>query len=236
MSTTDSRLWDLYALCYDAITKSVPYQKLQSLIVNKLDLKPGQRVLNVGCGTGNLEATLEEKQIPNLEVVAVDISPKMLERAEKKCRNPGKVNFIQADVNQPLKFPDKNFDRITTVHTLYTLENPGRIIGELARVLKSGGRLVLAEPKPNAQLRAVFAENFKEIGFLKTVVSIFSNLPAVVWVSLINQIGLRKKIEGNHQRFGEGGLLEKLRESGLEVIEALPAYANQDIIIVAEKR
>ncbi len=235
MSTTDNKLWDLYALCYDAVTESIPYQKLQSLVVDKLDLKPGQKILNVGCGTGNLEIAIEKKQTPNLEVTAVDISPKMLKRAEIKCRNPGKVNFVHADVTKGINFPENSFDGIAIVHTLYTLENSGKIISELARVLKPGGRLVMAEPKPDAKIGAVFAENFKRVGFLKTILTLISNLPAIVLVSLINQYGLKKKIEEDYQRFNEGGLLKKLRENGLKVVETLPAYAEQDLVVVTEK-
>lgn len=93
----------------------------------------------------------------------------------------------------------------------------------------------MAEPKPNAKIEVVFAENFKEVGFLKTTLTLIVNLPSIVLVSLINHFGLKKKIKGNRQRFSEGGLLDKLRENGLKVVENLPAYAEQDLVIVAEK-
>ena len=73
-------LWNLYAACYDLVAGLAPYQDMLDEVVAALDLRPGMRVLDAGCGTGALEARLVQRH-PDVEVVAVDASPAMLARA-----------------------------------------------------------------------------------------------------------------------------------------------------------
>ncbi len=84
MSSKDSKLWNLYALCYDAVNQSPPYRVLLSSIVNKLDLKHGQRIFDAGCGTGNLEVLISDLGLENVEIEAVDNNQGMLDQAQKK--------------------------------------------------------------------------------------------------------------------------------------------------------
>lgn len=101
----------------------------------------GPRVLEVGVGTG--------KNLPyypaDVEVTAIDLSPKMLERAKIKAEREGiTANLIEADV-QTLPFPDNSFD--TAVATFLFCSVPDPILGlkELRRVLAPGGQLILLE-------------------------------------------------------------------------------------------
>ena len=101
----------------------------------------GPRVLEAGVGTG--------KNIPyypdNLEITAIDLSPKMLERAKTKAeRERITADLIEADV-QALPFPDDSFD--TAVATFLFCSVPDPVLGlkELRRVLASGGQLLLLE-------------------------------------------------------------------------------------------
>lgn len=106
-----------------------------------LALAPGQRVLNVGVGTGKEQQVLETAVAPSACPVAVDISRKMLqitqERAPKTC-------LCEADIHQ-LPFAAASFDRLfcTYVLDLIPLADLPGILAEFHRILQPDGRMVL---------------------------------------------------------------------------------------------
>lgn len=97
--------------------------------------------LLVAAGTGNDFKFLP----PNQNVVAIDISPKMLERAAKKAASyPGTIELREMDVCD-LEFPDGTFDTALTVCTFCSVPNPVAGLRELRRVLKPDGQLLMFE-------------------------------------------------------------------------------------------
>ena len=103
------------------------------LVAAVVDGRP-QRVLEVGCGWGELAERLEHET--GAEVVAVDLSPRMVELA----RGRG-VDASVGDV-QDLPFDDESFDAVVAAWMLYHVADLDRGLAELARVLRPGGRLV----------------------------------------------------------------------------------------------
>ena len=95
-----------------------------------------RRVLEVGCGWGELAEWIARETAA--EVVAVDLSPRMVELALDR-----EVNARVADVQQ-LPFADGEFDCAVAAWMLYHVPDLDRAIAELARVLRPGGRLVAA--------------------------------------------------------------------------------------------
>ena len=97
--------------------------------------------LLVAAGTGNDFKFLP----PNMHVVAIDISPKMLERAAEKAEAySGTIELREMDVCD-LDFPDAAFDTVLTVCTFCSVPNPVAGLHELNRVLKPEGRLLMFE-------------------------------------------------------------------------------------------
>jgi phosphatidylethanolamine/phosphatidyl-N-methylethanolamine N-methyltransferase len=97
--------------------------------------------LLVAAGTGNDFKFLP----PNMHVVAIDISPKMLERAALKAAlYPGRIELREMDVCA-LEFPDAVFDTVLTACTFCSVPNPVAGLRELRRVLKPDGRLLMFE-------------------------------------------------------------------------------------------
>jgi len=93
------------------------------------------RVLEVGCGWGAFAARLEEL---GAEIVALDLSPRMVELARQRELD-ARVGDVQA-----LPFADGSFDCAVANWMLYHVPDLDRALGELARVLRPGGRLVAA--------------------------------------------------------------------------------------------
>ena len=106
--------------------------------LERLDVRPGDRVLDLGFGGGGALAVLAEG--PAGSLTGVDPSPEMVSAAARRFR--GRVQVLEASV-EALPFPDDSFDRILSTHTVYFWPDPRAGARELRRVLAPGGRLVL---------------------------------------------------------------------------------------------
>jgi demethylmenaquinone methyltransferase/2-methoxy-6-polyprenyl-1,4-benzoquinol methylase len=128
-----------------------------------LEDKP-QRVLDLGCGTGDLTISIAQLAAESAEITGLDYSLPMLERARQKAIKAGigrRVEFIHHEAMQ-LPFPDAHFDSvgISFAFRNLTYKNPPGLshLAEVKRVLKSGGRYVIVESSQpaNRLIRALF--------------------------------------------------------------------------------
>jgi sterol 24-C-methyltransferase len=119
-----------------------------------LDLPAGALVLDAGCGRGAVAARMATRF--GLRVEGVDILPGDVRRARRRAARRGaadRTRFQVMDYGR-LAFPDGHFDGAYTMETLVHAPDPAAVLGELRRVLKPGGRLVLFEYSmaPRAEL------------------------------------------------------------------------------------
>jgi demethylmenaquinone methyltransferase/2-methoxy-6-polyprenyl-1,4-benzoquinol methylase len=116
--------------------------------------QPGDRVLDVCCGTGDLAARFAEI---GANVVALDFSVQMLERAVERHASSGRIHCVRADASQ-LPFRDETFDIVTIGYGLRNLAEWESGVKEMSRVLKPGGRLIVLEfGRPNfAPWRSIY--------------------------------------------------------------------------------
>lgn len=119
-------------------------QRIIDLAVQALQIQPGQRVLDIGFGGGvsldMLARTSAEK------VYGVDLSEDMLAGAIKRFRHQirtGRVEVKTGDI-AALPYGNETFDKICTINTIYFWSEPLQVLAEIRRVLKPGGRLVIA--------------------------------------------------------------------------------------------
>lgn len=110
--------------------------------LGSLHLDGGERVLDVPIGTGELAARLLEKW-PCLRISGVDLSPLMLKQAEAK-QSLSTVELHEACVTE-LPFPDNEFDCVFCVNSFHYFSQPQLALGEIRRVLRDGGRLILVD-------------------------------------------------------------------------------------------
>ena len=114
-------------------------------IVETADVRPGQHVLDVACGTGTLLALLAACTGPDGRAVGIDMSEQMLETGRQKVKM-SQVEFIQGNA-EALPFEDESFDRATASLAIHEMNRQGRAnaLAEMRRVLKPGGLAVLAD-------------------------------------------------------------------------------------------
>jgi SAM-dependent methyltransferase len=109
-----------------------------------LPVPEGGRVLDAGCGSGSMTRLLASRN-PKAHIVGVDFNPRFIAYAGNRAAAEGLTNtsFEQGDV-QDLSFNDGGFDVVWSHLVLYFLPDPARAIAEFRRVLRPGGRLVIA--------------------------------------------------------------------------------------------
>lgn len=129
--------WSAYLPFYDLIEKAVIAHRVHS--IELLGLKPGERVLLLGAGTGLDLAHLP----PGCEVSAVDITPGMLWRLQRRARRLG----IEVDARvmdaQALQYPAGSFDCVVLHLILAVIPDGTKCLQEAERVLVPGGRAVV---------------------------------------------------------------------------------------------
>jgi trans-aconitate 2-methyltransferase len=126
------RDWD--AASYERI--SAPLEAMGRSVLDRLDLRGDERVLDAGCGTGRVTAALVE-HLPRGEVVAVDGSPAMVEQA--RARLDGRADVRVADLLE-LEL-ERPVDAILSTATFHWIADHDRLFARLLAVLAPGGRL-----------------------------------------------------------------------------------------------
>jgi ubiquinone/menaquinone biosynthesis C-methylase UbiE len=115
-------------------------------LVRASGVRPGQRALDVGCGTGYLARLLAEAVGRSGHVDGIDAAPEMVEYATRRARPIPQCEFQVASA-EALPFPDDRFD--TVVSSLFLHHLPEHLqlaaVGEMQRVLRPGGTLLLAD-------------------------------------------------------------------------------------------
>lgn len=112
------------------------------LVRAALAARPGERVLDVGCGPGFFCAELVDEVGAEGEVVGVDSSPQMLALAAERCRRHDNVRLLEANATS-LPVEDAGFDAALCVQVLEYVPDVAGALAQLHRVLRPGGRVVV---------------------------------------------------------------------------------------------
>src|ERR1700690_920884 len=120
------------------------------MVIELAQVKPGDKVLDVGCGTGNLTLTAKTSAGASGAVYGIDASPEMIEVAQKKAIQARSDVVFDIGFIEKLSFPDATFDvgvsRLVIHHLPDDLK--GKAFSEIFRVLKPGGHFLVADFKP----------------------------------------------------------------------------------------
>ncbi len=111
-------------------------------LFDRIDLQPGERVLELGCGTGNLWRDNAARLPASLQVMLSDLSEGMLATARERLSGAEAMFEFREFDAQSLPLPDASFDRVIANHMLYHVPDRARALSEVERVLVPGGRFL----------------------------------------------------------------------------------------------
>ena len=131
---------------YDTLQKLLGVASAHRPLVDQANIRLDQRVLEIGCGTGNL-AILVKRLHPGVEIVGLDPDPKALARARRKAEREALPVQLDLGFAEELPYPDESFDRVFSAFMFHHLELDGKekTLQEVRRVLKPGGSLHLLD-------------------------------------------------------------------------------------------
>jgi ubiquinone/menaquinone biosynthesis C-methylase UbiE len=232
----NSKFWARYFKVYDVLSLLIPYQELLETICDELDIKPGEKILEAGCGTGNLAIKIKER---GGDVIGLDNCKEALKIYRKKDPN---AKIVLADLRERLPFPDNYFDKITCNNTLYIIpkEKQLDVLKEFYRILKPRGKIVLVNPKKGAKPIKIYLngieKSLKKNGWFKTVKNLILMMIPTIKMLYYNHLILRKSEKGLYQFFNFNEQKELLEKAGfVDISETKLVYAKQNVLNIGTK-
>lgn len=134
--------YNILARIYDLIYRNYIKTTIQSAVAS-LNLVGQERLLDIGCGTGELEKALLKK-MPSLNIVGIDISDDMLEKARNKLSQYPNVHLITGDFLNT-EIPGNEYDVAFSLSNLHYFSNPIAVFKKVSLLLKSGGQFVIID-------------------------------------------------------------------------------------------
>ncbi|HST07599.1 MAG TPA: methyltransferase domain-containing protein [Gemmatimonadaceae bacterium] len=114
---------------------------------DRLGIRPEHRLLEVACGSGGVATRIAE--ITGAEVVGVDINSFAIEAAQRRAAPPGarvRPQFMLADADRPLPFPDRSFDFVFCNDSINHFRDRLNVLRDWRRLLRPGGRCLYTDP------------------------------------------------------------------------------------------
>ncbi len=151
-----------WARFYDPLVWLLTMGQTRALRKLPLDLaaiQPGERVLDVGCGTGDLTLAAARRVGPGGTVTGIDAAPEMIAVAQGKARRAGGKVLFRVEPVEAMSFPDGSYDVVLSSLMMHHLPGdlPRRALIEIRRVLRPGGRVIIVDAAPNGGILPIWA-------------------------------------------------------------------------------
>jgi demethylmenaquinone methyltransferase / 2-methoxy-6-polyprenyl-1,4-benzoquinol methylase len=200
----------------------------RSWTVRKLNPQPGDPILDVCTGTGDLALAFHRATGGQSEIVAADFCPEMLEigrRKQARAKIESGLTFVEADA-QNLPFEDNRFGIVSVAFGLRNVADTDRGLAEMARVCRPGGQVAVLEfSTPRVQpLRAGYLFYFRHI------------LPRIGQMFARNNSSAYEYLPASVSQFPDGeALAERMRAVGLKNVKYWPLTFGVATLYVGRK-
>ncbi len=142
---SQSRVREEFARQAEALSVAPAFTDAEVLEKIRAAIGPtkAMRILDLGCGPGIVSAALAPHA---KEIVALDLTPEMLEKARQRCKKAGLSNVrFEVGPAENLPFPGGSFDAVVTRLTIHHFPDPRQVMGEIVRVTRAAGKVVVAD-------------------------------------------------------------------------------------------
>jgi ubiquinone/menaquinone biosynthesis C-methylase UbiE len=207
--------YDLHGWLFDTWVFRGKGRELRQRAATLAQLQRGDQVLDVGCGTGTLALEVQRRVGSAGRVVGIDPGTEQIARARAKAARHGLPIEFQVGVIEQLAFPDQTFDVVLSTLMMHHLPKSLKVQGlaEIARVLKPGGRLIIAD-FTRKQERSGLAARFHAGG------SSLSELAAMVAHAGFVQVDMEEMPPPRFSAFPGAGFVRASKSADAGVIKA----------------
>lgn len=243
--------WTAYLKGYDILLQCPEYKDYLESICNLLDIQPGNDILDVGCGNGNLLTMCLERMASahkqsgwrNGTVTGVDFVGEALERTREKVQRVKRLSadlpaleLQQIDVEtEELIHEDGHYDKIVASLFLSYLQAPEIAVKKMCAKLKKGGTIVLTSLKPGADVSQIYARFMDKLEAStasdkkETLERGRNMLNSVMgWI----EVGEER---GQFKYLAEAELIKMLKANGIEIVETKRSFGDQAVVVVGRK-
>jgi ubiquinone/menaquinone biosynthesis C-methylase UbiE len=146
---------------YDPMVKLLGGDAARKILMDEADLRAGQRVLEVGCGTGTLAVMIKQRH-SGVDVVGLDPDPKALKRARQKAARAGVEVRFEEGYGDTLPYPEQSFDGVFSSFMFHHLPKAerGKFLEGVRRALKPGGSFHMLDFEESGGLHLFLAHLF----------------------------------------------------------------------------
>ncbi|OGH05165.1 MAG: hypothetical protein A2W22_05845 [Candidatus Levybacteria bacterium RBG_16_35_11] len=220
----------------DTVDSLLPIRESKQRLYNLLDPQAGELIIDLGCGIGTTVREMALRTNKSTRFFGIDNSQTMINKAEESTPedlvSSGIISFLKQDANN-LRFGDETFDAAYADRLFQHLANPKQVIREIVRVLKPGGRLIIADSCwEDLRIEGISEEASGVIR--KTLLSIIENplLAKFVWELMIQEGIKQESVTVEKIKLKFKGL--KSSEAVLKIKEALKIGCDSGAISIEE--
>ncbi len=144
--TRAAAFYRIFSAVYDTVNVHFYTDAMREQATSLADISSSSKVLDVGCGTGYTTQAILSKQKTG-GVFGIDLTSQQLKRASRNLKTAKtRLSLCRGDAEH-LPFREQTFDSVVSVGALEYFADPKRVLKEMARVLKTGGRVVVGAPE-----------------------------------------------------------------------------------------